>query len=155
MGGIIIVSLGDSSSGSDSVASNPLLGDILSLLSATFYAAYISLIRQKLPDEDDKIKGRVSTAQFLGFLGLFNLLIFFPVALVLQFLNLRIFNSLTQKQFGLIVGKGISMIALPISCKVSGYHSFFSFLDLSSYHCIYVYGFFTLIITLMLLLVLN
>lgn len=107
MVGTIIVSLGDSGSGSNAAASNPVLGDILSLLSAAFYAAYITLIRQKLPDEDDKVQGRVSMAQFLGFLGLFNLLIFFPVTLILEFLKLELFNNLTGKQFGLIIGKGL------------------------------------------------
>lgn len=107
MVGTIIVSLGDSGSGSNAASSNPVLGDILSLLSAAFYAAYITLIRQKLPDEDDKVQGRVSMAQFLGFLGLFNLLIFFPVTLILEFLKLELFNNLTGKQFGLIIGKGL------------------------------------------------
>lgn len=115
MVGTIIVSLGDSGSGSNAAASNPVLGDILSLLSAAFYAAYITLIRQKLPDEDDKVQGRVSMAQFLGFLGLFNLLIFFPVTLILEFLKLELFNNLTGKQFGLIIGKGIySMLQVAV-----------------------------------------
>lgn len=115
MVGTIIVSLGDSGSGSNAAASNPVLGDILSILSAAFYAAYITLIRQKLPDEDDKVQGRASMAQFLGFLGLFNLLIFFPVTLILEFLKLELFNNLTGKQFGLIIGKGIiSMLQLAV-----------------------------------------
>ncbi|KAL1539590.1 hypothetical protein AAHA92_24052 [Salvia divinorum] len=107
MGGVVTVSLGDSGSGSNEVASHTALGDCLSLLSAAFYAAYITLIRQKLPDGDDKAQGRVSMAQFLGFLGLFNFLIFFPAALILEFSKLDLFNTLTGKQFGLIVGKGL------------------------------------------------
>ncbi|KAI3449884.1 hypothetical protein Pfo_006549 [Paulownia fortunei] len=107
MGGTIIVSLGDSGTGLSVVASNPILGDILALLSSAFYAVYITLIRQKLPDEDDEVQGRASMAQFLGFLGLFNLLIFLPVALVLDFSKLEPFNTLTGKQFGLIMGKGL------------------------------------------------
>lgn len=115
MGGTIIVSLADSSSTESSsssklkeVASNPLLGDILALLSAALYAVYITLIRKKLPDEDDPKSGRVSMAQFLGFLGLFNLLIFLPVALLLNFTKLEAFNNLTWTEAGLIVGKGTS-----------------------------------------------
>ncbi|XP_033513023.1 thiamine-repressible mitochondrial transport protein THI74 [Nicotiana tomentosiformis] len=106
MGGTIIVSLGDSKSGSSKVASNPVLGDILALLSSAFYAVYITLIRKKLPDDDGK-SGHASMAQFLGFLGLFNLLIFLPISLVLNFANLEPFNTLTWKQLGLIVGKGM------------------------------------------------
>ncbi|KAH7576340.1 hypothetical protein JRO89_XS01G0039300 [Xanthoceras sorbifolium] len=107
MTGTIIVSLGDSeTSTSSAIASSPLLGDILSLISAGFYAVYITLIRKKLPDDDEK-SGHASMAQFLGFLGLFNLILFLPVALILNFTKLEPFYMLTLKQFGLIVGKGL------------------------------------------------
>ncbi|XP_062078726.1 thiamine-repressible mitochondrial transport protein THI74 [Humulus lupulus] len=108
MGGTIIVSLGDSQTGSSDIASNPLLGDIFALASAGLYAVYITLIRKKLPDdENDEKSGHPSMAQFLGFLGLFNLIIFFPVALILNFTKLEPFSMLTRKQFGLIIGKGL------------------------------------------------
>ncbi|KAK0580722.1 hypothetical protein LWI29_005510 [Acer saccharum] len=108
MTGTIIVSLGDSetSTSLSAIASNPLLGDILALVSAAFYAVYITLIRKKLPDDDEK-SGHASMAQFLGFLGLFNLIIFLPVAIILNFTKLEPFYMLTLKQFGLIVGKGL------------------------------------------------
>ncbi|CAM8980678.1 unnamed protein product [Rhodiola kirilowii] len=104
--GTIIVSLGDAESLLTASASNPLLGDILALISAGFYAVYITLIRKKLPDEDGK-SGQASMAQFLGYLGFFNLLLFLPVALTLYFTKLESSSTLTWKQFGLIVGKGL------------------------------------------------
>ncbi|KAK1439284.1 hypothetical protein QVD17_05100 [Tagetes erecta] len=109
MGGTIIVSLGDSETATTATASNPALGDILALISSAFYAIYITLIRKKLPDEDndDDKTGKVSMAQFLGFLGLFNLLIFSPIALILHFADIKSFHTLTLKQLGLIVGKGL------------------------------------------------
>ncbi|CBI37320.3 unnamed protein product, partial [Vitis vinifera] len=106
MGGTIIVSLGDSETGLSAIATNPLLGDIFALVSAALYAVYITLIRKNIPDDDGK-SGQVSMAQFLGFLGLFNLLIFLPVALILNFTKLEPFYTLTWKQLGLIVGKGL------------------------------------------------
>lgn len=106
MAGSITVSLGDSESAQSATASNPLLGDILALVSAGLYASYITLIRKKLPDDDGK-SGHASMAQFLGFLGLFNLLIFLPVAVMLNFSKLEPFNKLTWDQFGLVVGKGL------------------------------------------------
>ncbi|KAJ0249617.1 hypothetical protein HA466_0150860 [Hirschfeldia incana] len=106
MSGTIIVSLGDSESNSSATAKNPLLGDVLSLLSAAFYAVYITLIRKKLPDDDER-NGRFSMAQLLGFLGLFNFFIFLPVALILNFTKRERFNALTLKQLGLVVGKGL------------------------------------------------
>ena len=108
MGGTIIVSLGDSGTGSTQNASKPLLGDVFALVSAALYAVYITLIRKKLPDDDEK-SGSPSMAQFLGFLGLFNLVIFLPVALILNFTSLEPFSTLTWKQLGLIIGKGISL----------------------------------------------
>ncbi|XP_043706727.1 thiamine-repressible mitochondrial transport protein THI74 isoform X2 [Telopea speciosissima] len=107
MTGTIIVSFGDSSTTLRAIATNPLLGDILALVSAGLYAVYISLIRKKFPDDDNSKDGNASMAQFLGFLGLFNLIIFLPVALVLNFTKLEPFYTLTWKQFGLIVGKGL------------------------------------------------
>ncbi|XP_057507889.1 thiamine-repressible mitochondrial transport protein THI74-like [Actinidia eriantha] len=106
MGGTIIVSLGDSETGLSVISSNPVLGDILALASAALYAVYITLIRKKLPDDDGK-SGHVSMAQFLGYLGFFNVLIFLPVALILNFTSLEPFNVLMWKQLGLIVGKGL------------------------------------------------
>lgn len=106
MAGTIIVSLGDSETGKNEIASNPPLGDFLCILSAVFYALYTALIRKKIPDED-KGEGQVSTAHFLGFLGLFNALIFLPPALILHFTKIEPFHRLTLMQFGLIVGKGL------------------------------------------------
>ncbi|XP_076959473.1 thiamine-repressible mitochondrial transport protein THI74-like [Bidens hawaiensis] len=109
MGGTIIVSLGDSKTATTATASNAALGDVLALVSSAFYAIYITLIRKKLPDEDndDDKTAKVSMAQFLGFLGLFNLIIFSPVVLILHLTNIESFRTITLKQLGLIVGKGL------------------------------------------------
>ncbi|GJR93384.1 uncharacterized vacuolar membrane protein [Tanacetum coccineum] len=116
MGGTIIVSLGDSKTGTSATASTPTLGDFLALVSSAFYAVYITLIRKNLPDEDDDAKtGKVSMAQFLGFLGLFNLLIFAPIAFILHLANLEPFDTISRKQFGLIVGKGFTDNVLAIT----------------------------------------
>ncbi|KAL9677412.1 hypothetical protein QQ045_005641 [Rhodiola kirilowii] len=104
--GTIIVSLGDAEVVLTATASNPLLGDILALVSAALYAVYITLIRKKLPDDDGK-SGEASMSQFLGYLGFFNLFIFLPVALILNFTKLERFSTLSWKQFGLVVGKGL------------------------------------------------
>lgn len=106
MGGTVIVSLADLGIGVNSIAYNGVLGDALALVSAGLYAVYITLIRKKLLDEN-KGEGHASMAQFLGYLGLFNLLIFLPVALFLNFTKIEPFHKLTWSQFGLIVGKGL------------------------------------------------
>ncbi|CAM6084248.1 unnamed protein product [Calypogeia fissa] len=106
MAGTIIVSLGDSRKGSDEKASRPLIGDIICLLSAMFYATYTALIRVKIPDEDDE-RGQVSTALVFGYLGFFNALLLEPVGLLLNFTGIVSFPRLTPYQLGLIVGKGL------------------------------------------------
>lgn len=106
MGGTVVVGLADSESGVNAIATNPVFGDFLALLSACLYAVYITLIRKKLPDER-KGEGQASMAEFLGYLGLFNLLIFLPVALVLHFTKMETFDKLTWYQLGLIVAKGL------------------------------------------------
>lgn len=105
MAGTVIVSFSDSET-SSSTATNPAWGDVLCIASAIFYAVYTTLIRKKLPDES-KGEGRASTALFLGFLGLFNGLLLFPIALVLHFTGVEPFTRLTAVQFGLIIGKGL------------------------------------------------
>ncbi|XP_051142345.1 uncharacterized vacuolar membrane protein YML018C-like [Andrographis paniculata] len=107
MGGTVVVSLGDSEAGTTAVASNPVLGNILAVLSSAFYAIYVTLLRRKLPDEDDSVQGHVSMAQFLGFLGLFNVLLFLPVAVVINFAKIEPFSTVNRKQISLIVGKGL------------------------------------------------
>lgn len=106
MAGTIIVSFGDSETGLSATASNPLLGDVFALVSAGLYAVYITLIRKKLPDDDEN-GDNPSMAQFLGFLGLSNLIIFLPVAIILNFTKLEPFYVLTWKEFGLVIGKGL------------------------------------------------
>ncbi|XP_020675194.1 solute carrier family 35 member F5 [Dendrobium catenatum] len=118
MGGTVLVSLADLGVGVNAIAYNAVLGDALALVSAGLYAVYITLIRKKLPDEN-KGEGHASMAQFLGYLGLFNLLIFLPVALFLNFTEIEPFHKLTWRQFGLIVGKGmydLLVFAMFVTC---------------------------------------
>lgn len=106
MSGSIFVAVGDSWNGKAEYASNAVLGDVICLSSAMFYATYTALIRVKIPDEDDG-NGKCSTALVLGYIGLFNGLIFGPIALFLHFSGIEPFHRLTLTQFGLIIGKGL------------------------------------------------
>ncbi|KAF9610965.1 hypothetical protein IFM89_026235 [Coptis chinensis] len=53
-GGTVIVSLGDMESELSVIDTKPLLGDILALASACLYASFITIIRKRIPDEDEK-----------------------------------------------------------------------------------------------------
>ena len=104
MVGTVNVGMCDSGIGESEIAKWPLLGDFLCLISAVFYALYTTLIHKKIPNEE-KGEGHVSTAHFLGFLGLFNAIIFLPAALILHFTKVEPFHRLSLMQFGLIIGK--------------------------------------------------
>ncbi|EJD03892.1 uncharacterized protein FOMMEDRAFT_121223 [Fomitiporia mediterranea MF3/22] len=87
--GVALVSFSDSSTTRDdptdvtsnqSVQSLPVLGDILALLGALFYALYVILLKVRIKEES-----RIDMQLFFGFVGLFNVLMIWPIALVLHF----------------------------------------------------------------------
>ena len=57
----------------------PLLGDALALASALCYAGYVTLLKVRIGSED-----RISMPLFLGCVGAFNLVAFWPVGLLLH-----------------------------------------------------------------------
>ena len=58
----------------------PALGDVLALLGALFYALYVILLKVRIKEES-----RIDMQLFFGFVGLFNVLMLWPIALVLHF----------------------------------------------------------------------
>ena len=83
-----MVSLSDSSS-STSETENPrstdfwsesIFGDGLALLSALFYALYVTLLKVKIKEES-----RIDMQLFFGFVGLFNVVMLWPLAVLLHF----------------------------------------------------------------------
>lgn len=67
--------------------SHPLLGDSLALLSALAYAAYVLLLKVRIKNE-----ARVSMTLFFGFVGMFNILLFWPFGILLHFLGVETFE---------------------------------------------------------------
>lgn len=59
-------------------------GDALALLSAFFYALYVTLLKVRIQSED-----RVSMPLFFGFVGVFNTFCLWPVGLLLSFLGVE------------------------------------------------------------------
>ena len=79
IGGVCFVALDDKSTDNEDYP-HPILGDLLSLISAIFYAIYIVLLKVKIKDEN-----RVINPMFFGFVGLFNVITLWPFALLLNF----------------------------------------------------------------------
>ncbi|KAF7307021.1 hypothetical protein MIND_00495100 [Mycena indigotica] len=90
--GVILVSLSDSiqpqqPAGAASrplahiedLAPRPIWGDALALVSAIFYACYVILLKVRIRSES-----RIDMQQFFGYVGLFNILLCWPIALLLH-----------------------------------------------------------------------
>lgn len=78
--GVLLVSLSDSADNLESGrGSSPIWGDTLALLSAVFYALYVILLKVRIQDES-----RIDMQLFFGFVGLFNVLTLWPIAVILH-----------------------------------------------------------------------
>ncbi|KAK4056047.1 hypothetical protein OIO90_003042 [Microbotryomycetes sp. JL221] len=89
--GVVMISKGDTSTATSlvtdprldnrsSVAPKLLIGDCLALLSALAYAFYVVLLKFRI-----KTEARVSMTLFFGFVGLFNILLIWPLGFLLHF----------------------------------------------------------------------
>lgn len=67
--------------------SAPLLGDALALISALAYAFYVILLKVRIRTES-----RVSMTLFFGFVGLFNILLIWPLGFVLHFTGVEVWE---------------------------------------------------------------
>lgn len=96
--GVILVSLSDSSMkqatglapdafGQQLDSSRAILGDILALVSALFYAMYVILLKVRIKSES-----RIDMQLFFGFVGLFNILSCWPIGFVLHFTGVEVFE---------------------------------------------------------------
>lgn len=65
----------------------PLFGDILALMSALFYGCYTVLLKVKIQNES-----RVNFSLFFGFVGLFNILLLWPIFGVLHWTGVESFE---------------------------------------------------------------
>lgn len=77
-------------------------GIVLSVLSAFFYACYLVLVKRK-NDTDEKI----DIIEFFGFVGLWNILLLWPLFLILNFSQLETFEMPNRRQFLVLFLNGI------------------------------------------------
>ncbi|KAH8925696.1 hypothetical protein BT69DRAFT_1311958 [Atractiella rhizophila] len=67
-------------------APHPLLGDLLALLSAFIYALYVTLLKVRIPHPS-----QIKMSLFFGFVGLYNILLLFPIIPLLHYLQIERF----------------------------------------------------------------
>jgi solute carrier family 35 protein F5 len=77
-------------------------GIVLSLMSAFFYACYLVLVKRKNDTEE-----KIDIIEFFGFVGLFCLLLLWPLFLVLNFSQLEPFEIPNKKQFLILFLNGL------------------------------------------------
>ncbi|EIW86609.1 hypothetical protein CONPUDRAFT_115118 [Coniophora puteana RWD-64-598 SS2] len=93
--GVVLVSLSDSNSSTGSGGSEALsgegsktvLGDCLALLSACFYAFYVTYLKVQIKDES-----RIDMQLFFGFVGLASVLTCWPVGIILHLTGIETFQ---------------------------------------------------------------
>ncbi|TFK30549.1 hypothetical protein FA15DRAFT_629746 [Coprinopsis marcescibilis] len=68
-------------------SSNPVLGDVLALISALCYALYVILLKVRIGSES-----RVDMQLFFGFVGLFNILLCWPIGVILHLSGIEVFG---------------------------------------------------------------
>lgn len=81
--GVLMVTRADSSA-TQTEASNAYLGDILALASAFFYATYVVLLKKRIGEES-----RISMPLFFGFVGILNIILMWPVGVILHFTGME------------------------------------------------------------------
>lgn len=103
--GSVLVSLADNSEASGksiseipsltSVHSRPqaIFGDFLALGSALFYALYVVLLKVRIGEES-----RINMQLFFGFVGVFNILGFWPIGVLLHYTKLEVFEPPGSKK---------------------------------------------------------
>lgn len=76
----------------------PITGDILALLSALFYALYVTLLKVRV-----RVESRVDMQLFFGFVGLFNIVACLPIGVILHFARVERFELPTSKKAVVII----------------------------------------------------
>ncbi|KAG0321442.1 hypothetical protein BGZ97_011323 [Linnemannia gamsii] len=77
----------------------PLFGDFLALMSAMFYGCYTVLLKVKIQNES-----RVNMSLFFGFVGLFNLVLLWPMFGVLHWTGIEPFELPTDTKVVWMIG---------------------------------------------------
>lgn len=98
--------LGESSSMGTTASAGPshsVIGDMLCLISAIFYASYTIVLRRSLPDDDE-----ANVALFFGYVGLLCSVVFAPVVAVMAGLGAMHLKTIPPKAYLIILIEGRS-----------------------------------------------
>lgn len=77
-------------------------GIVLAIMSAFFYASYLVLVKRKSDTEE-----KINIPLFFGFVGMWNLLLLWPLLFVLNFSQLEVFELPSRRQFLVLFINGL------------------------------------------------
>lgn len=97
LSGLVLVSLSDIS-----IESRVPVGVFLSLVSALFYAVYLVFLRRKVDNED-----KMDIPLFFGFVGLFNLILLWPLFFFLHYSDWEKFELPNKHQMMFLIVNGL------------------------------------------------
>lgn len=81
-----------------------ILGDILALFSALFYAIYLIFLKVQIKDES-----RIDMQLFFGYVGLLNILLCWPVGLLLHWLGVESLEFPDTREIALAILSNVSI----------------------------------------------
>ncbi|XP_064541444.1 solute carrier family 35 member F5 isoform X1 [Drosophila montana] len=109
IGGVVVISINDLHD------SKMTRGILLALFSAFFYASYLVFVKRKSDTEE-----KVDIPLFFGFVGLWNLLLLWPIFFILHFTKIETFELPSQGQFGLLFLNGFICTVLAVALWLWG-----------------------------------
>ncbi|KAH8299931.1 hypothetical protein KR044_007548 [Drosophila immigrans] len=109
IGGIVATSINDLHD------SKMTRGVLLALFSAFFYASYLVFVKRKSDTEE-----KVDIPLFFGFVGLWNLLLLWPIFFILHFTKIETFELPSQGQFALLFLNGFFCTMLAVALWLWG-----------------------------------
>jgi solute carrier family 35 protein F5 len=116
--GVILVAISDGSPDGDpdaigpsiiykAATSLPVLGDFLALMSAVFYAFYVVFLKVQIREES-----RIDMQLFFGFVGLFNIVLSWPIGVILHLVGIERFEVPTTHNAIVIILLNVSFRCL-------------------------------------------
>ncbi|KAL7737023.1 hypothetical protein ACLKA6_005249 [Drosophila palustris] len=90
-------------------------GVLLALFSAFFYASYLVFVKRKSDTEE-----KVDIPLFFGFVGLWNMLLLWPIFFILHFTKIETFELPSQGQFALLFLNGFICTMLAVTLWLWG-----------------------------------
>ncbi|XP_017868418.1 PREDICTED: solute carrier family 35 member F5 [Drosophila arizonae] len=107
--GVVVISMNDLHD------SKMTRGVLLALFSAFFYASYLVFVKRKSDTEE-----KVDIPLFFGFVGLWNLLLLWPIFFILHFTKIETFEMPSQGQFGMLFLNGFICTVLAVALWLWG-----------------------------------